>query len=98
MANIKFQNGDIRENGILIGKLRNNEIRNNMGTLIGKTRNDDEIRNSMGTLIGKVKDGIVRSSIGTRIGNVKDYMIDGMQREKDVNMVAAYHFLVKKIF
>ena len=94
---VKFQNGNVYENNILIGKVNNNEIRNKVGTLLGKTVND-VIRNPVGTVIGKVSDGYVRSPIGTRMGGVKDYMIDGMQHEKDANIVAAYHFLVKKIF
>ena len=95
MASIKFQNGDIRENGILLGKIRNDEIRDKMGTLLGKTRND-EIRDRMGILLGKVKDGNVYSKMGARLGRVDDYMIADMQHEKDVNIVACYHFLVKK--
>ena len=47
MAKIKFQNGDIRENGALLGKVRNDEIRDKMGTLLGKTKND-EIRDRIG--------------------------------------------------
>lgn len=97
MTNIRFQNGDIRENGTLLGKLRNDEIRDKVGNLLGKTRND-EIRDRIGALVGKVKDGYVYSKIGARLGRVTDYMIDDMQHEKDVNIVAAYHFLVKKFF
>ena len=97
MANIKFQNGDIRENGQLLGKCKNDEVRDKVGNLLGKTRND-EIRDRIGALVGKVKDGYVYSKIGARLGRVTDYMIDDMQHEKDVNIVAAYHFLVKKFF
>ena len=93
MTNFKYQDGKIYDNHKLIGKVQNNEIRNHMGTLLGKTTND-AIRNTMGTIIGKVSDGYVRSTVGT----VSDYRIDNMQHETDVNMVAAYHFLVKKIF
>ena len=94
---IKFQNGDIRENGQLLGKLSGDVIRNNSGVLLGKTRND-EIRDRSGVLLGKIKDSGIYSAHGPRLGSVNDYMIDGMQHEKDVNIVAAYHFLVKKIF
>jgi len=97
MARIAFKNGDIRENGQILGRLHDDVIRNNVGAVLCRTRND-EIRNNAGTLIGKVKDGVVRSPTGMRLGNVKDYMIDGMEHEKDVNIVAAYHFLVKKFF
>ncbi len=97
MANIKFQNGDIRENGQLLGKCKNDEVRDRYGSLLCKTRND-EIRSNTGTLIGKVRDGCVYSANGSRLGRIDDYMIDGMQHEKDVNIVATYHFLVKKFF
>lgn len=95
MANIKFQNGDVRENGQLLGKCKNDEVRDRCGALLGKTKHD-EIRSNTGTLIGKVRDGCVYSANGSRLGRIDEYMIDGMQHEKDVNIVAAYHFLVKK--
>jgi hypothetical protein len=97
MATVKFQNGDIRENGQLLGKLKNDEIRDKHGTLLCKTRND-EIRSPAGVLIGKIHDGCVYSASSSRLGHVNDYLIDGMQHEKDVNIVAAYHFFVKKFF
>ena len=47
------------------------------------------------------KGGVVRngSSIGSgsTIGKLKDFPIKGMERELDAEIVAAYHFLVKKI-
>lgn len=94
---VKFQNGDIRENGQLLGKCKNDEVRDKHGSLLCRTRND-EIRSSVGVLVGKVRDGYVYAPNGSRLGSVKDYMIDDMQHEKDVNIVAAYHFLVKKFF
>ena len=71
---------------------------------------DDIIRESSytskgsGNAIGNVKDGYVYKSTytskgsGTKIGKVKDFTIPGMEREHDAEIVAAYHFLVKKIF
>ena len=94
---IKFNNGEIRENGQLLGKCKNDEVRDRSGSLLGKTHND-EIRDRSGSLIGKVRDGKVYSKSGSSIGRVSDFMIDGMQHEKDVNIVAAYHLLVKKFF
>ena len=50
-----------------------------------------------------IKDGIVRvgssSSLGNgdKKGSSDDYAIKGMERELDADMVATYHFLVKKI-
>ena len=41
----------------------------------------------------------VKDHMGHTLEKVKDYtLIRGMKREKDVTIVAAYHFLVKKIF
>lgn len=97
MSKIVFRNEEIRENGSLLGKIRNGEIRDKSGNLLGKTR-DTEIRERSGNLLGKTKDGYVFSRSGSRIGKVSDYMIEDMQHEKDVDIVACYHFLVKKIF
>ena len=55
-----------------------------------------------GSALGNVKDGVVRAGSGTSQGSgstkgkVKDYTIKGMEREDDAEIVAAYHFLVKK--
>ena len=96
VMSVKFNNGEIRENGQLLGKLSyNDEIRNRSGSLLGKTH-DEEIRDRSGSLVGKVRDGKVYSKSGSSVGRVGDYMIDGMQHEKDVNIVACYHFFVKK--
>lgn len=54
-----------------------------------------------GRAILNVKNGLVRdgSSLGggRNIGKVSDFTIKGMERELDSEIVAAYHFLVKKI-
>jgi hypothetical protein len=57
-----------------------------------------------GETLGNVKDGIVYKGTypfpgnGDNIGRVSDFKIEGMEREPEVIMVAAYHFLVKNIF
>jgi len=43
-----------------------------------------------------VRNGSSQGS-GSQIGKVKDYNIKGMERELDEQIVAAYHFLIKKI-
>jgi len=43
-----------------------------------------------------VKNGSSLGS-GKTIGKVKDFNIRGMERELDAEIVAAYHFLLKKI-
>ena len=46
----------------------------------------------------KYYNGEIRDSHNRTLGKVRDFMIKDMDREKDVTIVAAYHFLVKKIF
>ena len=55
-----------------------------------------------GRPVGNVKDGVVRAGsssglgTGSTKGKVSQYSIKGMERESDAEIVAAYHFLVKK--
>jgi hypothetical protein len=53
-----------------------------------------------GTAIGNVKDGVVRNGSGkgsgSIVGKVSDFTIKGIERERDDEIVAVYHFLVKK--
>ena len=50
--------------------------------------------------MGNVKDKVVRDGStkgsGSIVGKVSDYTIKGMERERDDEIVAVYHFLVKK--
>ena len=61
----------------------------------------DGVSIGSGTGLGNIKDGVVRSgsSLGSggTIGKVSNFTIKGMERELDGEIVAAYHFLVKKI-
>jgi hypothetical protein len=54
-----------------------------------------------GNALFNVKDGVVRDGsslgFGKTIGKISDFTIKGMERELDAEIVAAYHFLVKKI-
>lgn len=47
------------------------------------------------------KDGVIRddSSLGAgkTIGKISDFTIKGMERELNPEIVATYHFLIKKI-
>jgi hypothetical protein len=91
--NANFKDGVIR-NGTAIGA----------GTALGNIK-DGVIRNGFakgsGTALGNVKDGVVRNGsmagTGSQIGKVSDFSIKGMERELDSEIVACYHFLVKKI-
>ena len=54
-----------------------------------------------GSALFNVKDGVVKNGqslgSGSTIGKVSDFTIKGMERELDSEIVATYHFLVKKI-
>lgn len=79
------------------------------GHVVGNTKNGVIFENTVaavgsGRPIGSVKNGYVfkgstnAAGSGVRVGKVSDFTIDGMEREKDENIIAAWHFLVKKIF
>lgn len=79
--------------GTILGNVKNGIIRegSNAGAGVGK-------------ILGNVKDGTIRegnnaeSGVGNIIGRSRDFMIKGMEREDEAEIVAAYHFLGKKIF
>jgi len=111
MAN--FKDGVIRDgssigSGRALGNIKDGVIRD--GSSLGSGRalgnvKDGIIRDgssrSSGRALFNVKGDVVRngSSLGSgnMIGKVGDYSIKGMERELDADIVAAYHFLVKKI-
>ena len=74
--------------GAALGNIKDRVVRN--GSVAGA-----------GTALGNVKDGVVRNGsvagAGSQIGKVSDFSIKGMERELDSEIVACYHFLVKKI-
>lgn len=97
LGNIK--NGIIRKgtsssagNGDIQGNVKGGVVRKGASSSIGN-----------GDIIMNIKDGVVRvgssSSLGNgdKKGSADDYAIKGMERELDADMVATYHFLVKKI-
>ena len=55
----------------------------------------------MGQGLFNVLDGVAREGtmkgLGTSLGKVNKFAIKGMEKELDAEMVAAYHFFVKKI-
>lgn len=102
MSGEQYHNGVIYNStkNQTIGKINGDRICNNTGTsTLGKV-NGNRICNSTGTsTLGKVEGDRVLNSTGTHtIGHVRDFTIKGMEYEPAVKMVAAYHFLVKKIF
>ena len=48
-----------------------------------------------------IRNGIVKKGSivggGNQIGKVNDFLIKGMEKEQEAEMVACYHFFVKKI-
>jgi hypothetical protein len=91
MAN--FKDGIIREGsahgvGKSLGNIKDGIIREGSAHGVGKS-------------LLNVKNGVVREGsslgIGRTIGKVSDFTIKGMERELDAEIVAAYHFLIKKI-
>ena len=91
-----FKDGIIRDgssigSGSVLGNIKGGIIRKGSSSTPG-----------YGNAIGNVKNDYVykgsstSAGYGTKVGQVKDFTIRGMEREKDEDMVACYHFLVKK--
>ena len=78
-------------------KFDNGYIKDYVGHTLGKV-DREYIKDQVGHTLGKVDGDYVKDHVGHTLGKVRDYTIRGMEREKDVTIVAAYHFLVKKIF
>ena len=92
MANFKngvFFNGSSPGSGKRLGNVKNDVIFN--GSSPGSGKRLGNVKN------GYVYDGSSPGS-GTKVGRVKDYNFKGGENLEDVLVVAAYHFLIKKIF
>ena len=78
--------------GKIVGNIKNDIIREGTYSTAGH-----------GKIILNEKNGDVRKGTystaghGTKIGKTKDYYIKGMERELDSEIVAVYHFLIKKL-
>lgn len=108
MAN--FMNGVVLDGpaGKALGNVKDGVIRDGLskgaGRALGNIK-DGIIRDGSSKGAGKasmnVKLGVIRdgssSGAGRTIGKASDFSIKGMERELDAEIVAAYHFLVKKI-
>lgn len=111
---VNFKDGVIRDgssvgSGNALGNIKDGVIRSGAskgsGNALGNIK-DGIIRNGStkgsGNALFNVKGDVVRngSSLGSGniIGKVGDYSIKGMERELDAEIVAAYHFLVKRSF
>ena len=77
------------------------------GTIVGNVKNDIIREGTFssagcGKVIGSVKNGYVfrgsssSAGVGTKVDKVGSFTIPGMERESDADIVAAYHFFIKK--
>ena len=102
MSGEKFRNGAIYNStgGTTLGKIKGDRIYNSTGgTTLGIVRGEKIYNHTGGTTLGIVRgDRVYNHTGGTTLGYVRDFTIQGMENESPVLMVAAYHFLVKKIF
>ena len=94
MANFKdgvIRDGSSAGTGAPLGNIKGGVIRQGSSSGLGT-----------GRPVGNVKDGVVRAGsssglgTGSTKGKVSQYSIKGMERESDAEIVAAYHFLVKR--
>ncbi|MGG7056413.1 hypothetical protein [Nitrosomonas sp. ANs5] len=90
MANFKdgvIKDGSSKGTGKALGNVKDGVIKDGLSKGTGKA-------------LFNVKGDIVKNGsslgIGSTIGKVCDFTIKGMERELDAEIVAAYHFLVKK--
>lgn len=111
MAN--FKNGVIRDgssigSGRSLGNIKDGIVRDGSskgaGRALGNVKNGivrDGSSPGSGKALFNVKGDIVKNGsspgAGSTLGKIKDYNIKGMERELDEEIVAAFHFLVKKI-
>jgi hypothetical protein len=111
MAN--FKDGVVRDGSFIgsgrgLGNIKDGVIRDGSsagsGRALGNVKDgvirDGSSRGS-GRALFNVKGDFVRngssSGSGTTIGKISEYNIKGMERELDADIVATYHFLIKKI-
>ena len=63
----------------------------------GVIHEDSEYGNAIGNVDGNtIRDGWCQGN-GSEIGNARDYIIHGME-DRPAEMVACWHFLIRKIF
>jgi hypothetical protein len=108
-----FKDGVVRDgssigSGHALGNIKDGVIRDGSSSGSGKALGNvkdgvvrDGSSKGSGRALFNVKDGVVRdgSSLGSgrSIGKVSEFTIKGMERELDGEIVAAHHFLIKKI-
>ena|SRR5690348_10719773 len=106
--NANFKDGVIRDgssvgSGKALGNIKDGIIRDGSSKGSGKAlgnATDGVVRDGSskgsGRVLLEVKGDLVKSS-GRSVGKLSDFSIKGMERELDAEIVAVYHFLVKKI-
>lgn len=94
--------------GKSLGNIKDGIIKNGgsrgAGSALGNVKGDiikDGTSRGAGKALLNVKNGIVKDGgslgAGKIIGKVGDYKINGVERELDSEIVAMYHFLIKKL-
>lgn len=98
MSGERFDNGYIKDSSSrTLGRLDGVYIKDSSSRTLGRV-DGIYIKDSSSRTLGRIDGDYVKDSSSRTLGRVRDYTIRGMEREKDVTIVAAYHFLVKKIF
>jgi hypothetical protein len=101
-----FKDGIVFDGSHRVGNVKDGIIRDGSslgsGKALGNVKDDvvrDGSTKGSGHLLFNVKNGAVRegSGSGRSIGKASSFAIKGMEKELDSTIVAAYHFLVKKI-
>ncbi|MDR3054962.1 MAG: hypothetical protein LBU53_06110 [Zoogloeaceae bacterium] len=103
-----FKDGIVFDGSRKVGNVKDGIIRDGAslgsGKALGNVKDDvvrDGSTKGSGRVLFNVKNGTVREDNGwgrgRSIGKTSSFAIKGMERELDATIVAAYHFLVKKI-
>lgn len=92
-----YANGVIKDGrGVKLGELKQGVVRDAAGRKQGDFWNG-YVRDSNGRNLLALHSGTVTTTTGKRLGKVSQFTIKGMERESDGNIVAVYHFLIKKL-
>ena len=77
------------------------KIYNSMNKHLGTAKSDGKIYNPMNKHLGYIKpDGKIYNPMNKHVGNVSDILrlVKDSKNIKPNTLVAAYHFIIKKIF
>jgi hypothetical protein len=84
--------------GTPLGYIKDGKIyKTGGGSDLGYIKGSEIYKAGGGSAIFNVKNGSVNKATGQTLAKAKDCAIQGMERESEAAMVAAYHFLVKNL-